>query len=60
MSAVAGVVGVALVLIAEDILIGSKNGPSATQGIFGGVARTINSIASPDVPAIPNRADKGK
>lgn len=58
MSAVAGAIGIGLALIAEDILIGTKNGPSATQGIFAGVAKVVADIASPNVPAIPNRADK--
>lgn len=58
MSALAGAIGIGLVLIAEDILIGTKEGPAATAGLLGGAAKVIADIASPDVPAIPNRADK--
>ena len=58
MSAAAGAIGIGLALIAEDILIGTKNGPAATSGILGGIAKVVNDIANPNVPAIPNRADK--
>jgi len=59
MSGWAGALGVAVALIAEDILVGTKGGPSAVTGVFSGTAKVINDIADPNVPAIPNRADKG-
>lgn len=58
MSAVSGALVIAGALIAEEIVLGSKGGPSAVSGIFGGVANVVQRIADPHVPAIPNLADR--
>lgn len=54
MSVTGGAIGVALLLIAEEVVLGNKRGPSAVSGIFGTVSGAVAAIASPDVPGIPN------
>jgi hypothetical protein len=60
MSALATGLGVALALIAEEIIVTSKGGPSEIAGAFGTFTRFIDDVANPNVPAIPNRADQKK
>lgn len=58
MSAVGGAVGIGLTLIGFEVLVSSPKAPSSVQGIFKGASGLIARIGDPNVPAIPNRADK--
>jgi hypothetical protein len=60
MSAVTSAAIAAIALIAEEILVTNKGGPTAIQGAFGTLTRFVNDISDPNVPAIPNRADQKK
>ncbi len=60
MTATTGALTAAGVLIAEEIIVGSRGGPGAVAGIFGTVASWIAKISSPTIAAIPNLADKKK
>lgn len=52
--------GVGIALIAEEILVGSRGGPGAVKGILGTAANFVSRIADPNVPAIPDIADRKK
>jgi hypothetical protein len=58
MSTLTGALAVGLALTAEEVIVTSKGGPSAVSGAFGLLARAVDRIADPGVPAIPNLADK--
>lgn len=56
MSAVRGaVVGVGL-LIAEEVLVTSRGGPAAVNGVIGTLVKAIDRFADPTIPAIPDRS----
>jgi hypothetical protein len=50
----------AIALIAEEIIVTNKGGPTAIQGAFGTLTNFVNKVSDPNVPAIPNRADAKK
>jgi hypothetical protein len=58
MSAFTGALAVALALVGEEVLVTSRGGSSAVSGAFGTVAKAVDHLADPSVPAIPNLADK--
>jgi hypothetical protein len=56
MSAATGIIGAVVLLTAEEILVGSKGGPSAVKGVVGLLSTAISKISDPNVAAVPNRA----
>lgn len=58
MSAITAAAIAAIGLIAEEIIVTSTGGPTAIQGAFGVITRFVDDVSNPNVPAIPNRADK--
>jgi hypothetical protein len=58
MSALTGALAVGLGLVAEEVLVTSRGGSGAVSGAFGTVAKVIDHLADPSVPAIPDLADR--
>lgn len=54
MSVLGGVAGTALALVAEEVLVTSRGGPSAITGIFGSAVSILDHVADPTRPGIPD------
>lgn len=54
MSALGGAAGIALALIAEEVIVTSRGGPTAIAGAFGSATRLLDRFADPTVPGIPD------
>jgi len=53
-SALGGAAGIALALVAEEVIVTSKGGPTAIAGAFGSATKFLDRLADPTVPAIPD------
>jgi hypothetical protein len=53
-SVLGGAAGIALTLIAEEVIVTAEGGPAAIAGFFGSAAKVLDHLADPTVPGIPD------
>lgn len=58
MSSIAGAASAVIGLIALYVVVGTQRGPSAVGGTLGAVGRGFEDLSSPEVPGVPDRADR--
>lgn len=54
MSALGGGVGIALALVAEEVIVTLRGGPTAIAGAAGSLAKFVDRLADPTVAGIPD------